>query len=100
MALAPALAGAQLHQLDGALDCVVSGSTRGRSWSSAPASAASSPASSPSGATSAFLDLADVLTDDPALSSDAADCAPAVAVGLLSAALSSGHVNRLRVAYP
>lgn len=35
-----------------------------------------------------YLDLADVLTDDPRLASDAADCAPAVAVGLLSAALA------------
>lgn len=37
-----------------------------------------------------YLDLADVLTDDPALAGDAADCAPAVAVGLLSAALAPG----------
>ncbi|MCK0196307.1 S-layer protein [Ancylobacter sp. 6x-1] len=37
----------------------------------------------------AYLDLGDVLTDEPALSQEAADCAPAVAVGLLSAALSS-----------
>jgi len=37
-----------------------------------------------------YLDLAAVLTDDPALGSAAADCAPAVAVGLLSAALSPG----------
>ncbi|HSI42304.1 MAG TPA: hydantoinase/oxoprolinase family protein [Xanthobacteraceae bacterium] len=36
-----------------------------------------------------YLDLASVLTDDPALAEAAADCAPAVAVGLLSAALSS-----------
>ena len=38
----------------------------------------------------AYLDLADVLTDDPALAGPAADCAPAVAVGLLSAALEPG----------
>ncbi|GLK69935.1 S-layer protein [Ancylobacter dichloromethanicus] len=36
----------------------------------------------------AYLDLAEVLTDDPALSRQAADCAPAVAVGLLAAALA------------
>lgn len=36
-----------------------------------------------------YLDLADVLTDDPALSRQAADCAPAVAVGLLAAALDA-----------
>lgn len=38
----------------------------------------------------AYLDLADVLTDDASLAGVAADCAPAVAVGLLSAALSQG----------
>lgn len=37
----------------------------------------------------AYLDLAEVLTDDPALAREAADCAPAVAVGLLSAALGA-----------
>ncbi len=36
-----------------------------------------------------YLDLGEVLTDDATLGRDAADCAPAVAVGLLSAALSS-----------
>lgn len=36
----------------------------------------------------AYLDLANVLTDDEALASEAADCAPAVAVGLLAAALT------------
>ncbi|MBS7541975.1 hydantoinase/oxoprolinase family protein [Ancylobacter oerskovii] len=37
----------------------------------------------------AYLDLADVLTDDASLAGPAADCAPAVAVGLLSAALAA-----------
>lgn len=36
----------------------------------------------------AYLDLAQVLTDDESLSHAAADCAPAVAVGLLAAALT------------
>ncbi|MBB3769839.1 putative H4MPT-linked C1 transfer pathway protein [Angulomicrobium tetraedrale] len=36
----------------------------------------------------AYLDLAQVLTDDENLAREAADCAPAVAVGLLAAALT------------
>jgi probable H4MPT-linked C1 transfer pathway protein len=90
VALARHFAGVQLHQLDGALDCVISGLDEppelivgagvGRFIARKLAERR--------GMT--FLDLADVLTDDPALSSDAADCAPAVAVGLLSAALSPG----------
>jgi len=35
-----------------------------------------------------YLDLANVLTDDESLAGEAADCAPAVAVGLLAAALT------------
>lgn len=90
VALARHFAEVQEHQLHGALDCVLSalaeppellvGAGVGRFIARRLAARRGL----------SFLDLADVLTDDATLSSDAADCAPAVAVGLLSAALSSG----------
>lgn len=87
-ALARHFAEVQLHRVDGALDCVISareappgllvGAGVGRFLVRTLAERRAVD----------YLDLADVLTDDPALASNAADCAPAVAVGLLSAALS------------
>ncbi|MDR6953180.1 putative H4MPT-linked C1 transfer pathway protein [Ancylobacter sp. 3268] len=80
----------QLHRLAGALDAVASardddvglvvGAGVGRFLSRQLAERRGA----------AYLDLADVLTDDPRLAGPAADCAPAVAVGLLSAALAQG----------
>lgn len=78
----------QLHRLSRALDCVSSGMENdlglivgagvGRFLAARLAERRALP----------YLDLADILTDDPALADDAADCAPAVSVGLLAAALT------------
>lgn len=86
-ALARHLAEAQLARIGGALDCVASaqesepellvGAGVGRFMAARLAARRDL----------AYLDLAEVLTDDPALSRQAADCAPAVAIGLLAAAL-------------
>jgi probable H4MPT-linked C1 transfer pathway protein len=89
IALARHFAEAQLHQLDRALDCVISGLDHGPELIVGAGVGRFIARKLAERRGVSFLDLADVLTDDPALSSDAADCAPAVAVGLLSAALSS-----------
>ncbi|MFK8252189.1 hydantoinase/oxoprolinase family protein [Ancylobacter terrae] len=89
VALARHLADAQAHRLMRAIDCVASaqetpqpallvGAGVGRFIARRLAAGREIP----------YLDLAEVLTDDPALAGPAADCAPAVAVGLLSAALA------------
>ncbi|TCK31328.1 putative H4MPT-linked C1 transfer pathway protein [Ancylobacter aquaticus] len=88
-ALARHLAEAQVGRIGRALDCVVSaqenppemlvGAGVGRFMAARLAERRDL----------TYLDLADVLTDDPALSRQAADCAPAVAVGLLAAALDA-----------
>lgn len=84
------LAQAQLHRLGEALDCVASGREDdvGLVVGAGIGRFLGRQLAERRGA--AYLDLADVLTDDPALASQAADCAPAVAVGLLSAALTAG----------
>ncbi len=88
-ALARHLSEAQLHRLSRAVDCVASaqeteidlmvGAGVGRFLAARLAERR--------GAT--YLDLANVLTDDENLAASAADCAPAVAVGLLAAALTA-----------
>lgn len=90
IALARFFAEAQLHQLHRALDCVISGQDTAPDLVVGAGTGRFIARRLAERVGLSFLDLADVLTDDPALSSDAADCAPAVAVGLLSAALSSG----------
>ncbi|MCS0501123.1 hydantoinase/oxoprolinase family protein [Ancylobacter mangrovi] len=87
-ALARHLAEAQLHRLSRALDCVASGMESEPGLLVGAGVGRFLAARLAERRAMAYLDLADVLTDDAALSSDAADCAPAVAVGLLAAALT------------
>ena len=87
--LARHLAEAQLHRLSDALDCVLSGVTEDVELVVGAGVGRFIAAKLAERRNIAYLDLADVLTDDPALARDAADCAPAVAVGLLSAALTA-----------
>lgn len=87
-ALARHLAEAQLRLIDDALDCVASGMESGIERLVGAGVGRFIAAKIAERRDLSYLDLADVLTDDPALARDAADCAPAVAVGLLSAALA------------
>lgn len=87
-ALARHLAEAQLHRLARALDCVASGLEAEPELIVGAGVGRFMAAKLAERRSVAYLDLADVLTDDPALSRQAADCAPAVAVGLLAAALA------------
>ncbi|QIB35124.1 hydantoinase/oxoprolinase family protein [Ancylobacter pratisalsi] len=86
--LARHLSEAQLHRLSRALDCVTSGMESELGLVVGAGVGRFLAARLAERRESAYLDLADVLTDDPALAGDAADCAPAVAVGLLAAALT------------
>ncbi|MCK0208983.1 S-layer protein [Starkeya koreensis] len=87
-ALARHLAEAQTHRLGRALDCVASGMEAAPELIVGAGVGRFLTARLAERRTTAYLDLADVLTDDPALARPAADCAPAVAVGLLAAALA------------
>ncbi len=87
-ALARHLAEAQTARLGRALDCVASGLETEPGMIVGAGVGRFIAARLAERRSLAYLDLADVLTDDPALAGQAADCAPAVAVGLLAAALS------------
>ena len=87
-ALARHLAEAQTHRLSRALDGVASGMEAEPELIFGAGVGRFLAARLAERRASAYLDLADVLTDDPALAGPAADCAPAVAVGLLAAALA------------
>lgn len=87
-ALARHLAEAQMARLGSALDCVASGLEVEPDLIVGAGVGRFIAARLADRRNVAYLDLADVLTDDASLSRQAADCAPAVAVGLLAAALS------------
>lgn len=88
-ALARHLSEAQLYRLSRAVDCVASAQNEEIDMIVGAGVGRFLAAKLAERRDATYLDLANVLTDDEALSGAAADCAPAVAVGLLAAALTA-----------
>ncbi|WAC27240.1 hydantoinase/oxoprolinase family protein [Ancylobacter sp. SL191] len=88
-ALARHLSEAQVHRLSRAIDCVASAQENGTELIVGAGVGRFLAARLAERRDVTYLDLANVLTDDESLAAAAADCAPAVAVGLLAAALTA-----------